>query len=173
MADPFLGEIQIYAFNFPPKGWATCDGQILAIAQNQALFSLLGTLYGGDGRTTFALPDLRERGPIHPGAGPGLSPYTQGQAGGSSTVALIQNQMPAHSHTLGVVAKSPGNQPMPIGNHFGVAPAGLGNTYGGSGGSGGSGVAIPPQGGAPHNNLQPFLALSFCIALVGIFPPRN
>ena len=100
MSEPFLAEIRIVAFNFAPRGWATCDGQLLPISQNQALFSLVGTMYGGDGRTTFGVPDLRGRVPIHRGTGPGLTPRTQGQSGGSETNVLNVNQLPAHSHTI-------------------------------------------------------------------------
>jgi microcystin-dependent protein len=172
MADPFIGEIQIYAFDYAPKGWAFCNGQLQPIQQNQALFALLGTTYGGDGRITFALPNLQGRAPIHAGSGPGLSNYAQGETGGVPSVTLQTNQIPAHSHTLAVTANTPGNQSTPLNNRLGVAPTGLGNVYGGSGGAGGSG-ALPAQGGQSHNNLQPYLTLSFCIALQGLFPSRT
>src|SRR5436305_2548610 len=110
MADAYIGEIRMFAGNFAPRGWATCDGQILPIAQNTALFSLLGTQYGGNGQTTFALPDLRGRVPIHYGQGPGLSPYDIGEAAGTETITLTQNEIPAHSHTLNCV-NAKGNKP--------------------------------------------------------------
>ena len=173
MSTPFIGEIQIYAFDFAPRTWATCNGQLLPINQNQALFSLLGTTYGGNGQTTFALPDLRGRVAIHMGQGPGLSSYVQGQTGGEERHTLSSSEIPQHTHSLGVVDAA-GDAANPVGNRFGVAPSGVGNAYGGSGGSGGSSVAVPSQGGnQPHNNLQPYLALNFCIALEGIFPSRN
>ncbi len=173
MADPFLGEIQIYAFNFAPRGWAFCNGQTLPVAQNQALFALLGTTYGGNGTTNFLIPNLQARAPVHFGQGPGLTNYQQGQTGGQSAVTVLASQMPVHTHPLGVVASVPGNTSNPVGNRLGVAPAGIGNTYSGAGNAGGSGAAIPSAGGGQaHNNLQPFVTLSFCIALTGLFPSR-
>jgi microcystin-dependent protein len=174
MADAFVGEIQIYAFGFPPRGWALCNGQLLPISQNQALFALLGTNYGGNGTTNFALPDLRNRVPIHPGTGTGLSGYVQGQTGGQGTVTVTQAQLPVHTHALGVVASVPGNTSNPVGNRLGVAPAGIGSTYSGAGNATGSTAATAAQGGGQaHTNLQPFMTLNFCIALQGIFPSRN
>ena len=126
MADPFVAEIRIFGFNFAPKGWATCDGQLLPISQNTALFSLLGTTYGGDGKSTFALPDLAGSAPLHPGQGPGLSLYDLGQQGGSETVTLLESEMPAHSHTLRAVEDdggflTPVNMYLAAGNSMYVA----------------------------------------------------
>jgi microcystin-dependent protein len=172
MADPFLGEIQIYAFNFPPRGWAFCNGQILPINQNQALFALLGTTYGGNGTVNFALPNIQSRNAIHQGTGPGLSGYTMGQTSGSETVTVAASQMPVHNHGLGVVANTAGNQSNPVGNKLGQSPAGIGDVYGGAGATTGAAALSSSGGGQPHTNRQPFLALSFCIALQGIFPSR-
>lgn len=174
--DPFLGEIRMFAGNFAPRGWATCDGQILPIAQNTALFSLLGTTYGGNGQTTFALPDLRGRVPVHVGQGPGLSPYSLGQSAGSENVTLTSGQMPGHTHTLnassaGGDAGSPQNAVSAMvtdtqGNAFNGYTASPNTTM--------SPQAIAPAGGnQPHANIQPFLCLTFIIALEGIFPSRN
>ena len=174
MSEPFVGEIRMFAGNFAPQGWAFCDGQLLAISQNDALFSLLGTIYGGDGQTTFALPDLRGRIPVHMGSGPGLSPRQLGSNGGNETVTLTVNQLPPHSHALNgtdaaATANSPaGNVPAasntidlyatadPVASDA-LASSSLGN-------SGGS---------QPHSNLMPFLCVNFIIALFGIYPSRN
>ena len=171
MADPFVAEIRIFPFNFAPKGWALCDGQLMPLAQNTALFSLLGTTYGGDGKSNFALPDLQGRVPMHPGQGPGLSLHDLGETGGAETVTLLESEIPAHSHTLrGSSLLS--DTPSPAGNTLARFP----NAYQSS-------VAnlvsmapesLPPAGGdQPHNNLQPYLTLHFCIALQGVYPPRT
>lgn len=172
MSDPFVAEIRIFPFNFPPTGWAFCNGQLLPINQNTALFSLLGTTYGGDGRVTYALPNMQGSVPMHPGQGPGLSLYDWGEAGGADTVTLLTSELPAHSHSFGVtdqlgedrtasaeiLSKSVG------GNIYG-APANLVPL---------SDNALPPAGGNfPHNNLMPYLTLNFCIAMQGVFPPRG
>ncbi|MBB6099987.1 microcystin-dependent protein [Deinobacterium chartae] len=175
MADPFVAEIRIFPFNFAPKGWALCNGQLLPIAQNTALFSLLGTTYGGNGRSTFALPDLQGRAPMHPGQGSGLSLYNLGQAGGSPNVTLIQGEMPMHSHQVRV-APEPGDN---LGPNLAMALARSsgGSAYISPGGS--SLTQASPQsvgavgGNAPHNNMMPYLTFNFCIALQGIFPPRS
>jgi microcystin-dependent protein len=175
MADPFVAEIRIFPFNFAPKGWATCDGQILPISQNTALFSLLGTTYGGNGQSTFALPNLQDSAPMHPGQGPGLSLHDLGETGGSPTVTLLQSEMPSHNHNLMSVTSFAGSANLPTGNVFSkavdpfkpyttvvnpLAPM--------------ADVALAPAGGdQPHNNMQPFLTLLFCIALQGVFPPRT
>ena len=173
-SDPFIGEIMMMGANFCPRGWANTDGQLLPINQNQALFSLLGTMYGGDGRTTFGLPDLRGRVPIHSGSGPGLSQKRQGEKGGEERHTLNQNEMPAHQHSLNL-SDGPPTQNSAAGNLLNsqgrkrefVAP-GAGSlkpmhpTAVGSAGSGG-----------PHNVMQPYLSVRFCIALQGIFPSRN
>jgi microcystin-dependent protein len=171
MSEPFLGEIRTFGFNFAPRGWAFCNGQLLSISQNTALFSLLGTFYGGNGQTTFALPDLQGRVGIHQGQGPGLSPYELGEVSGSETVTLTSAQMPTHSHqvvanaTTATSGRTAGNVPARTsGNSYAAAPDGTDMNAGMIGTTGGS---------QPHTNLQPFLVLNFCIALQGIFPSRN
>ncbi len=170
MSEPFLSEIRIMSFNFPPKGWALCNGQLLPINQNQALFSLLGTTYGGDGRVNFALPNLRGQTPIHVGNG-----HTLGERGGSTSVTLTNQQMPQHTHSL-MASATDGNAPVPR-----VATTGnvLARTV--------NQVYAPPNtlvplasgtvtsvgGSQPHTNMQPYLVLNFCIALQGIFPSPN
>jgi microcystin-dependent protein len=165
MGTPYLGEIRVFSFNYPPKGWAFCNGQTLAINQNQALFALLGTMYGGDGRTTFQLPNLQGRMPIHVG-----NTFTQGQVGGEANHTLTSTEMPSHNHSAtGVTtaassaaatnatwAASPKN-PYSAAKNTVMAPGALGNI----------------GDSQPHNNLPPYLTLSFCIALNGIFPSRN
>src|SRR5689334_18576005 len=126
MADPFVAEIRIFPFNFPPKGWAFCDGQILPISQNTALFSLLGTTYGGDGKSTFALPALQGSAAMHPGQGPGLSLYDLGQTGGSQFVTLLQSEMPAHQHNVGMANVANGNSLTPVGSTWATTPSGRG-----------------------------------------------
>jgi len=169
VAEPFLGEIKIVSFNFPPKGWAFCNGQLLPINQNQALFSILGTTYGGDGRQTFALPNLQGRMPVHAGNG-----ITLGQAGGEQAVTLNSTQIPTHAHVLyatGSLARSAD----PTGNLLAAKPRGGRDIYAPPADV----IALNPStigptgGGQPHNNLQPYLMLNFVIALVGIFPSRN
>ena len=167
MSEPFIGEIILFAGNFAPRGWALCNGQILAISQNTALFSILGTTYGGNGQTTFALPDLRGRVPVHPGQGPGLSPYDLGQAGGTETVTLNVAEMPQHTHPQPATnGEQTTNRPN------GALPA-RGGVYAQT--SDGSTLTPPsPVGGSqPHNNIQPYLGLNYIIALEGIFPSRN
>jgi microcystin-dependent protein len=166
MAEPFLGEVKIVSFNFPPKGWAFCNGQLLPINQNQALFSLFGTTYGGNGQTTFALPDLRGQTPIHMGNG-----FTQGQTGGQESHTLTIAELPAHTHTAqGTTSNA--DQPVPTGNLLGAAN----NMYTGANAGGLTPLeptSISTAGGSqPHQNMQPFLTLSFCVALQGIFPSR-
>ena len=173
MADPFVAEIRIFPFNFAPKGWAWCNGQLLPLSQNTALFSLLGTTYGGDGKSTFALPDLEGRVPMHPGQGPGLSLHDLGETGGSETVTLLTSEMPFHTHGLrasldaGDVA-IPGPTRVLASSAQGViynttAPA-----------TPMAPEALAPAGGdQPHNNMQPYLTFYFNIALQGVFPPRG
>ena len=174
MADPFVAEIRIFPFNFAPKGWAWCDGQLLPISQNTALFSLLGTTYGGDGKSNFALPDLQGRAPMHPGQGPGLSPHNLGDTGGTETVTLLESQIPSHNHAVASLG-APANRTSPIGNSF--ARTSSGSVYIPPAGAplvSMSAQALPPAGGSqPHNNLQPYLTFFFCIALQGVFPPRT
>jgi microcystin-dependent protein len=171
MADPFVAEIRIFPFNFAPRGWAWCDGQLLPISQNTALFSLLGTTYGGDGKSTFALPDLQGRGPMHPGQGPGLSLHDLGETGGSDTVSLLESEIPSHPHAL-VASQADGIERTPVGQ---LPATGMGiSAYQAPGAlTQLSGSALAPAGGdQPHNNLQPYLTFYFCIALQGIFPQR-
>lgn len=176
MADPFLAEIRIFPFNFAPTGWAWCDGQLMPISQNTALFSLLGTTYGGDGKSNFALPDLQGRAPMHPGQGPGLSLHDLGETGGSETVTLLESEIPAHSHALQGTAGI-ANQNSPATNLLG-RPFGGGSLYTPPPAPA-SIVAMSPQalapagGDQPHNNLQPYLTFYFCIALQGVFPARG
>lgn len=174
MADPFIAEIRIFPFNFAPRGWAWCDGQLLPLSQNTALFSLLGTTYGGNGKSNFALPDLQGRVPMHPGQGPGLSLHDLGEQGGSQTVTLLESEMPAHAHTLtGGNAQATVNTP--------DGDSSISRTDGAMVYSSGKPTTIPmsneeivPAGGSsPHNNLQPYLTMYFCIALQGVFPPRS
>src|SRR5262245_36275981 len=172
MADPFVAEIRIFPFNFAPRGWAWCDGQLLPLSQNTALFSLLGTTYGGNGKSNFALPDLQGRAPMHPGQGPGLSLHDLGETGGSETVSLLESEIPAHSHALQATAGlSAGRDP----TSAVLARSRGGSAYGpASSLVAMSGQALAPAGGdQPHNNLQPYLTFYFCIALQGVFPPRG
>jgi microcystin-dependent protein len=172
MSTPFVGEIQIFAFSYPPKGWALCNGQPMPISQNQALYALLGTTYGGNGTTIFNLPNLQERCAIHQGQGPGLSNYALGQQVGADPVALTTNQIASHVHPLNVV-QATGDATTPIGSYFGSASESIGNIYGGTANNSGSGIALPTDGaGAGHSNRQPYLTVNFCIALQGLFPPR-
>ncbi|MBS1799731.1 MAG: phage tail protein [Acidobacteria bacterium] len=179
MAEPFLGEIRMVGWNFAANGWALCNGQLLPINQNQALFSLLGTMYGGDGIRTFALPNLQGRVPIHQGNGAGLTPYTIGEAAGTETVTLLSTQMPSHNHLVGVSNQAgsvadptnailaqgnsgSGRSPVPVSDYVSTAATGtLAPT------------AVSAAGGnQPHSNIQPYLCVNFIIALQGIFPSR-
>lgn len=173
MSEPFVGEIRMFAGNFAPRSWAFCDGQLLAVSQNDALFSLLGTIYGGDGRTTFALPDLRGRIPVHAGSGPGLSARALGARGGQERVTLTTASMPAHRHSL-MASSGAASDSQPGGRAVGVAAGG--NVYGGGGalGSmGGNALSTQSGGAGPHDNMQPFLCINFIIALFGIYPSRS
>lgn len=174
--DPFLAEIRIFPFNFPPKGWAWCNGQLMPISQNTALFSLLGTTYGGDGKTTFALPNLQGSAPMHPGQGPGLSLHDLGESGGSETVTLLQSEIPAHSHSV-IAQVPPADTNLPSGTVLARASIGGVTPFLPPAGAplvSMSPSAIAPAGGsAPHNNMQPYLTLYFNIALQGVFPPRT
>ena len=170
MADPFVAEIRIFGFNFAPTGWAFCNGQLMPLSQNTALFSLLGTTYGGDGKTNFALPNLQGRAPMHPGQGPGLSLHDLGETCGSETVTLMESEIPAHTHTVRAAAddaafKTAAGMYVAAGNAMFVTTAPT--------------RTMAPEalavagGGQPHNNMQPYLTLNFCIALQGVFPPRG
>ncbi len=173
MADPFVAEIRIFPFNFAPKGWAWCDGQLLPLSQNTALFSLLGTTYGGNGKSNFALPDLQGRAPMHPGQGPGLSLHDLGEMGGSETVSLLESEMPSHGHTFAADVIDLADTNVPSG-FASLAISSGGTLYQGAGGTMLSGNALAPAGGdQPHNNMQPYLTFYFNIALQGVFPPRT
>ncbi|MGH8558230.1 MAG: phage tail protein [Methylococcales bacterium] len=166
----------MFGGNFAPRGWALCNGQIMSIAQNTALFSLLGTTYGGDGQTTFALPDLRGRVPINPGQGPGLSNYILGEASGTESVTLTVSEMPAHNHLL-AANSALGSLPSPIGNFPAGVDDGSGGAFNGYSATA-NGTMAPTAasvvgGNQPHPNMQPFLCVNFIIALEGIFPSRN
>jgi len=172
MADPFVAEIRIFPFNFAPKGWAWCDGQLLPLSQNTALFSLLGTTYGGNGKSNFALPDLQGRAPMHPGQGPGLSLHDLGETGGSETVTLLESEIPAHGHAMSAstqvaLENLPTAQNVAAGDGINLyAPASNLVAMAGQ-------VLAPAGGDQPHNNLQPYLTFYFAIALQGVFPPRT
>ena len=175
MTTPFIGEITMFGGTFAPRNWALCDGALLAVSQNQALFSLLGTTYGGDGRTTFGLPDLRGRLPIHEGSGPGLTPRQLGERGGGETDTILAANMPNHSHTvLGTTGAGDSNNPAgkvpavaPVDAFSDQAPDPANAKFGGTA------IADAPGGNQPHNNLMPYLALNFIIALQGVYPSRN
>jgi microcystin-dependent protein len=171
--NPFIGEIKMFAGNFAPRTWAFCDGQLLAISQNSALFSILGTTYGGDGRTTFGLPDLRGRAAIGPRSGPGLSHYDLGQKGGVETVALTTNQMPAHNHYIRAVT-SAGNSPSPSGRLLADSAAFDNEFSNATPNTSMSSTMVANEGGSlAHENRQPFLALNYIIALFGVYPSRS
>lgn len=173
MADPYIGEIRIFAGNFAPRGWAFCNGQLLSIAQNTVLFSLLGTYYGGDGRTTFALPNLQGAAPMHQGAGPGLTPRTIGETGGEDSVTLLASEMPAHTHTVSGSSSS-GSQADPTNAVWGTGGRGKPAAYNATGDTTMNAQSLALAGSSqPHNNRQPYLALSFIIAMEGLFPPRS
>jgi microcystin-dependent protein len=174
MSEPFLGEIRIFAGNFAPRNWALCNGQLLSISQNTALFSLLGTQYGGDGRVTFALPNLQGMAPMHAGQGPGLTDHTQGEVGGTQTVTLLTNQVPQHTHSYNAGSGSRGNVNTVPGN-VNSDSAFQANIYGATtdGTQMNPNMLQPLPASQPHENMQPYQVLNFIIAMAGIFPPRN
>jgi microcystin-dependent protein len=173
MADPFVAEIRIFPFNFAPKGWAWCNGQIMPLSQNTALFSLLGTTYGGDGKSTFALPDLEGSAPLHPGQGQGLSLYDLGQIGGSETVTLLESEMPSHTHSMMATAQDPATAKN-VGPNGSFSLSQGGGIYQNSPNAQMAPQAVAQAGGSlPHNNLMPYLTFYFNIALQGVFPPRG
>jgi microcystin-dependent protein len=173
MADPFIGEIKIFAGNYAPRGWAMCDGQLLAISQNSALYSLLGTTYGGDGRTTFALPDLRGRIPVHAGSAPGLTRRNLGERSGSEHHTLTINEMPGHTHTAHALDK-PGDRSNPDAAHWAATSSGSPDYVHTSPDSDMSSEILSDAGaGQSHANLMPYLCVNFIIALFGIFPSRS
>jgi microcystin-dependent protein len=172
--DPFVAEIRIFPFNFAPKGWAWCNGQLLPISQNTALFSLLGTTYGGDGKSTFALPNMEGNAPMHPGQGPGLSLHDLGEMGGSETVTLLDSEMPGHTHAVNCGGNfSVGNTNVPAANI--IAKSSNGNAYvpAASLVQMAFQTLTPAGGSLPHNNMMPYLTLYFNIALQGVYPPRT
>ncbi|HKO59366.1 MAG TPA: tail fiber protein [Thermoanaerobaculia bacterium] len=175
MASPFVAEIRIFACNFAPTGWALCNGQLLPISQNTALFSLLGTFYGGDGKSTFALPNMQGSVPLNQGQGAGLSAYFLGQQSGSESVTLIQSEIPAHSHFWRAASDIADNSlPDPnkvvtlSNNGFAYAPAGTTPAVNFN-----AQMLSVAGSSFPHNNMQPYLTLNFCIAMQGVFPPRS
>jgi microcystin-dependent protein len=171
--DPFVAEIRIFPFNFAPQGWAWCDGQILPLSQNTALFSLLGTTYGGNGKSNFALPDLQGSAPMHPGQGPGLSLHDLGETGGSDTVTLLESEIPAHSHAAHADAIDLADTNVPSAAASFAQSAG-GTLYQAAANTQLAGQGLTPAGGdQPHNNLQPYLTFYFNIALQGVYPPRT
>lgn len=173
MSTPYIGEIRQFAGNFAPAGWALCNGQIIAIADNETLFNLIGTTYGGDGQETFALPNLQSRVPNHMGQGPGLSTYIIGEMGGVEQVTLTQNQLPSHSH-LPMASNATGTSTNPSGNVWSAQPALLQFNAGGSEDSNLRLNAILPSGGnQPHDNMIPYLAVNYIISLYGVYPSPN
>jgi len=180
MSVPFVAEIRMFTGNFAPMGWALCDGQLMPISQNTALFSLLGTTYGGDGKSNFALPNLQGSAPMHPGQGPGLSLRDLGESGGEQTVTLLQTEMPAHTHPVNCVSTKAGDQNSPGPNSLWAKTAGASRQqappdYAATGPA----IQMNPfalsitGGNLPHNNMPPFLAVTFIIALQGVYPPRS
>ncbi|HEX7166941.1 MAG TPA: tail fiber protein [Acidimicrobiales bacterium] len=174
MSDQFVAEIRVVGFDFPPTGWAHCDGQIMPISQNTALFSLLGTVYGGDGKSTFALPNLQDSAPMQPGAGPGLSTRVLGEMGGSESVTLLESEMPAHTHRVNANTNNgTSSDPFVDGRPARTSGDAAYNT------ATSPLVVMHPQslaiagGSLPHNNMMPYLTLNFIIALQGVFPPRS
>ena len=182
MTAPYIGEIRIFAFNFAPRGWAFAMGQILPIQQNTALFSILGTTYGGNGTTTFALPNMIGYAPVGQGTGPGLSPYSLGEVTGATTETLLSTEMPNHNHGLTFASPNPSNQTQSVGtpasNAF-LSASGPGFAYTAPPITPSTLVNFAPTvigfngGNQPHENRQPYLALNYCVALQGVFPPRN
>lgn len=173
MQDPFVAEVRIVGFNFAPKGWAFCNGQLLPISQNTALFSLLGTTYGGDGKSTFALPDFQGRVGIQSGQGNGLSYYDLGEANGADNVTLIQSELPIHTHNV-MSVPDPGDTNVMTNNAIGRSSGGSVYSAGGSQTANMNIQMLQVSGGSqPHNNMQPYLTLNFVIAMQGVFPPRG
>ena len=173
MSDPFVAEIRIFPFNFAPTGWAFCDGQILPLSQNTALFSLLGTTYGGDGKSNFALPNFQGQAPMHPGQGPGLMLHDLGETGGTETVTLLESEIPSHSHTARGTTETTPKQSSPTQGTWGAPEREIPFRVPGATVQMGDAAVAPAGGNQPHNNLQPYLTLNFCISLQGVYPPRT
>lgn len=172
MADPFVAEIRIFGFNFAPTGWAQCDGQLMPISQNTALFSLLGTMYGGNGKTTFALPNLQGSAALQWGQGPGLTERVQGESGGVESVTLLASEIPAHGHQLRAATQDNADV-YNVGPAASFAPSTGGTLYQDTADTQMAAEVLTPAGdGLPHNNMQPYLTCNFCIALQGVFPSR-
>lgn len=170
--EPYIGQIMAFGGNFAPQGWALCDGSLLPISQYDALFSLIGTTYGGDGQTTFAVPDLRSRAALHQGQGPGLSSYSLGQSGGAEAVTLTENQLSPHSHPA-MGHSGAGDNVHPAGAVWATSSTNL-YTAGAAANAAMDATSIAPSGGSqPHDNMLPFLTLNFCIALEGIYPSQG
>ncbi len=173
MSQPYVGEIRFFAGNFAPQGWAFCDGQLLAIADNETLFNLIGTTFGGDGQSTFAVPDFRGRVPVHAGSGAGLSTVAFAESGGAEAVTLTAANLPSHRHSL-LAYNGPGNQQSPSGHVWAQDGAGQIGTYvTGSATLPMAGASGPSGGSQPHNNMSPYVCISFIISLFGIFPSQN
>jgi microcystin-dependent protein len=180
MSSPFVATVQMFPFNFAPKGWAFCAGQLLPLSQNTALFSLLGTTYGGDGKSTFGLPNMQGNSPLQPGQGSGLSLYDLGETTGSQTVTLLTSEIPSHNHSFSATS-NPGTVLSSSGNQLATAHNGSKTIFNNANylGTGSTNVVMSPLctsiygSGQPHDNMQPYLTLNFCIALQGVFPPRG
>ncbi|MBK9711278.1 MAG: phage tail protein [Kouleothrix sp.] len=174
MSEPFIGEIRIFGFNYAPRGWAMCNGQLIPISQNTALFALLGTYYGGDGRTTFGLPNLQGSAPLDQGQGPGLTQRVIGETGGETNVTLITSEMASHGHTVGADSGA-SSVAAPTNGMWASAGRGRPSAYSSNAPSAAmSPAAVGPSGSnQPHNNMPPYLVMNFCIALQGVFPSRN
>lgn len=172
MSEPFVGEIRMFGIDFAPQGWAQCNGQLLPIDQNAALFSLLGTTHGGDGRITFAVPDMQSRVPVCQGQGPGLSSFAEGQAGGSETVTLTATQMPGHTHRVTASSRA-ADSDQPEGRPLARSASHIYTPKSGTSTVMNADMVGDTGGSQPHDNIQPYLAVNFCIALTGIFPSRS
>jgi microcystin-dependent protein len=178
MSNQYVAEIRVFPFNFAPVGWAFCNGQLMPLSQNTALFSLLGTTYGGNGKSNFALPDLQGNAPMHPGQGPGLSLHDLGETGGSDSVTLLESEIPSHTHSISCLdgARVAGQTGSPANATLvktGAAPANAYTSGATQNQTMAANMVTPAGGDQPHNNLMPYLTLNFCIALQGVYPPRS
>lgn len=172
MAEPFIGEIRPWACKFAPRGWAACDGQLMLVSQNSGLFSVIQTWFGGDGKSTFALPDLRGRVPVGAGAGPGLTPRPLGESGGTESVTLTAAELPEHTHTLQASTTRPQSQKPSAASVLASARTPVYSTAAPDAKMAPEAISAVTGGGAPHNNVMPYQVVNFCIALTGVFPPR-